>query len=139
MIGAMLMMQAALPALKSHGGAIVNVTSRLAAIGIPEMSVYGAAKGGLLALTRGTAVELAPDGIRVNAVAPGMTETDLMNEWLEATPDPDAARQEVAAANPSGQIATPDDVAAAVIFLSCDRARHITGASLPVDGGYTAA
>ena len=137
-IGAMLMMQAALPELHKRDGAIVNVTSRLATIGVPEMSVYGAAKGGLLSLSRGAAVELAADGIRVNAVAPGMTETDLLHEWLADQPDPDAARRKVAAAIPQGRLAAPENVAAAVVFLSSDRARHITGINLPVDGGYTA-
>lgn len=68
-----------------------------------------------------------------------MTETDLLREWLADQPDPEAARGEVAAAIPQGRVATPEDVAAAVVFLSSDRARHITGVNLPVDGGYTAA
>ena len=73
------MIQAAAPALAERGGAIVNVTSRLAHIGVPEMVVYGASKGALRALTHGAAVEFAPMGIRVNAVAPGMTETPLFS------------------------------------------------------------
>lgn len=138
-VGALLMIQAALPWLRERRGAVVNVTSRLAKIGVAQMAVYGAAKGGLLALTLGAAVELAPYGIRVNAVAPGMTDTDLLREWVASRPDPEAARREVAAAVPQGELATPDDVAAAVIFLASDSARHITGVNLPVDGGYTAA
>jgi NAD(P)-dependent dehydrogenase (short-subunit alcohol dehydrogenase family) len=66
------------------GGAIVNVSSRLATIGVPTMSVYSASKGALLALTTAAAVELAPQGIRVNAVAPGMTRTPLFEAWLDA-------------------------------------------------------
>jgi NAD(P)-dependent dehydrogenase (short-subunit alcohol dehydrogenase family) len=133
------MIQAAAPALAEQGGAIVNVTSRLAHIGVPEMAVYGASKGALRALTHGAAVELAPMGIRVNAVAPGMTETPLFSEWLESRPDPAAARAEVEGRIPLGKLATPDDVAAAILFLLSDSATHITGVTLPVDGGYTAA
>jgi NAD(P)-dependent dehydrogenase (short-subunit alcohol dehydrogenase family) len=133
------MIQAAAPALAERGGAIVNVTSRLAHIGVPEMVVYGASKGALRALTHGAAVELAPMGIRVNAVAPGMTETPLFSEWLEDRPDPAAARADVEGRIPLGKLATPDDVAAAILFLLSDSAAHITGVTLPVDGGYTAA
>jgi NAD(P)-dependent dehydrogenase (short-subunit alcohol dehydrogenase family) len=133
------MIQAAAPAMAERGGAIVNVTSRLAHIGVPEMAVYGASKGALRALTHGAAVELAPMGIRVNAVAPGMTETPLFNEWLEDRPDPAAARADVEGRIPLGKLATPEDVAAAILFLLSDSATHITGVTLPVDGGYTAA
>ncbi len=132
--------QAATGALaEGGGGAIVNVTSRLAHVGVPEMAVYGAAKGALRALTHGTAIELAPLGIRVNAVAPGMTETPLLTEWLESADDPAARRRSVEERVPLGRLATPDQVAAAILFLASDAASHITGATLPVDGGYTAA
>jgi NAD(P)-dependent dehydrogenase (short-subunit alcohol dehydrogenase family) len=135
--GAIHMLQAAGRAMRGRGGAIVNVTSRLASIGVPTMAMYSAAKGALLSLTRGAAVELAPDGIRVNAVAPGMTRTPLFEAWAaaEGREVVDAA----AAAIPQGRFATPEDVAAAIAFLASDDAAHITGASLPVDGGYTAA
>jgi NAD(P)-dependent dehydrogenase (short-subunit alcohol dehydrogenase family) len=132
------MIRAAIEPLSERGGAIVNVTSRLAHIGVPGMSVYGASKGALRALTHGAAVELAPLGIRVNAVAPGMTETDLFQEWIESLPDPQAARAEVESAVPLGSLARPEEVAAAIWFLASDAAAHITGVSLPVDGGYTA-
>jgi NAD(P)-dependent dehydrogenase (short-subunit alcohol dehydrogenase family) len=132
--------QAATGALaEGGGGAIVNVTSRLAHVGVPEMAVYGAAKGALRALTHGTAIELAPLGIRVNAVAPGMTETPLLTEWLESADDPAARRRSVEERVPLGRLATPDQVAAAILFLASEAASHITGATLPVDGGYTAA
>jgi NAD(P)-dependent dehydrogenase (short-subunit alcohol dehydrogenase family) len=133
------MIQAAGPALAERGGAVVNVTSRLAHIGVPEMAVYGASKGAVRALTHGAAVELAPLGIRVNAVAPGMTETPLFREWLDASSDPEGRRAEVEGRIPLGRLATPDDVAAAIVFLASDAAAHITGVTLPVDGGYTAA
>lgn len=133
------MIRAAMVALSERGGAVVNVTSRLAHIGVPEMAVYGASKGALRALTTGAAVELAPLGIRVNAVAPGMTETDLFAEWVDGLRDPAAVREQVRSKIPLGKLGRPEDVAAAIWFLAGDDAGHITGATIPVDGGYTAA
>jgi NAD(P)-dependent dehydrogenase (short-subunit alcohol dehydrogenase family) len=136
---ALAMLQAAGSAMKeSGGGSIINITSRLASIGVPDMGIYAASKGALLAMTRSAAVELAPYNIRVNAVAPGMTRTPLYDEWLAGLPDPQAAAERVGASIPLGRIAEAEDVAAAVSFLASQRASYITGASLPVDGGYTA-
>jgi NAD(P)-dependent dehydrogenase (short-subunit alcohol dehydrogenase family) len=137
--GAIAMLQAGALAMRDGaGGAIVNVTSRLAVVGVPRMCVYGAAKGALLSLTRGAAVELAAYGIRVNAVAPGMTRTPLYAAWLADQADPRGTEQEVVSQIPQGRLANPGEVAAAIAFLASDDAAHITGASLAVDGGYTA-
>jgi NAD(P)-dependent dehydrogenase (short-subunit alcohol dehydrogenase family) len=138
-LGPLWMIQAAAGALAERSGAIVNVTSRLAHVGVPEMAVYGASKGALRALTHGAAIELGPVGVRVNAVAPGMTETPLLTEWLEASEDPAARRASVEERVPLGKLATPEQVAAAILFLASDDASHVTGVTLPVDGGYTAA
>lgn len=136
--GALLMLQAAARAMP-RGGSIVNVTSRVASIGVPTMTVYGASKGALLSLTRGAAIDLAERGIRVNAVAPGLTATSLFTEWISGQPDPESFRRRVEATIPQGRVGSPEEVAAAIAFVASEEAGHITGASLPVDGGYTAA
>lgn len=120
------------------GGSIINVTSRLASIGVPTMGIYSASKGAMHAFTRAAAVDLAQYNIRVNAVAPGMTRTPLYQEWIESLPDPEAEAKKVAAAVPMGRIAEPEDVAAVVRFLASPEAAYLTGASIPVEGGYLA-
>jgi meso-butanediol dehydrogenase/(S,S)-butanediol dehydrogenase/diacetyl reductase len=121
-----------------HGGAIINITSRLASVGVPTMGIYSASKGAVKALTTAAAVELAPRNIRVNAVAPGMTRTPLYDAWLGEQADPEQTERDVVAAIPLGRLASCADVAAAVSFLASEEASYITGVSIPVDGGYTA-
>jgi NAD(P)-dependent dehydrogenase (short-subunit alcohol dehydrogenase family) len=134
------MLQAsALTMRERGGGSIVNVTSRLAVIGVDTMTVYGASKGALLTLTRGAAIELAPANIRVNAVAPGLTATPLYVAYLSRQQDPDATVAKAQSSIPQGRVADPADVAAAIAYLASDEAGHVTGHSLAVDGGYTAA
>ncbi|MER6530853.1 SDR family oxidoreductase [Streptomyces sp. NPDC001508] len=121
-----------------HGGAIINISSRLASIGVPTMSIYSATKGAINALTTAAAVELADRNIRVNAVAPGMTRTPLYDAWVNDQADPEQTERDVVADIPLGRLAAPGDVAAAVSFLASEEANYITGACLPIDGGYTA-
>ncbi|MDA2895035.1 SDR family oxidoreductase [Mycolicibacterium sp. BiH015] len=131
------MIQAAVR-LMGDGGSIVNITSRLAFAGVPTMGVYAASKGAVQALTLSAAVELAPRGIRVNNVAPGMTKTPLYDAWLAGTPDPAETERTVVAQIPLGRVATSEDVASAVAYLVSDDAQYVTGATIKVDGGYTA-
>jgi len=137
--GALFMIQAAMPSLSERGGSIVNVTSRLATVGLAGSAVYGASKGALLSLTKAAAVELAPSGIRVNALAPGLTETPLVDAWLARQDDPTAFRRSVVDTIPQRRLATPEEVASAAVYLASADAASITGACLAVDGGYTAA
>jgi meso-butanediol dehydrogenase / (S,S)-butanediol dehydrogenase / diacetyl reductase len=127
-----LVTQAALPALVTARGNVVNVASVAGLGGDPGMTIYNAAKGAVVNLTRSLAVELAPQGVRVNAVAPSLTTTD-------ATADiPAADVAECVRRIPLGRPADPADVAGVIAFLAGDDARFVTGVVLPVDGGLRA-
>ena len=139
-LGCLLMQQAAGAKMLERGrGSIVNVTSRTASVGVPTMGLYAAAKGALLALTRTAAIEWARQGMRLNAVAPGLTRTQLVRTWIDGQPDPAAFEKQVVSTIPQGRMAEPEEVASAILFLAGDESRHITGISLAIDGGYTAA
>jgi NAD(P)-dependent dehydrogenase (short-subunit alcohol dehydrogenase family) len=120
------------------GGSIVNVVSRYALVGARDLGIYSASKGALLSLTRSAAVEWARHGVRVNAVAPGLTDTPLLRSWIEQQEDPAGFRAHLIETVPLGRLADPSDVAAAALYLASDESRHVTGACLSVDGGYTA-
>src|SRR5205085_11977608 len=138
-IGAIGMMKAAAEHMnEQRGGSIVNVLSRAGLVGIAGMSIYGAAKGALASVTRTAAIELAPFGVRVNAVAPGATETPMMRTWIDEQRDPDAFERDIVRGLLGGRLARPEEVAEAILFLASDAASYITGACLPVDGGFTA-
>ncbi len=139
-IGAFLMQREAARSMLERGrGSIINLTSRNASVGLPTMGLYAAAKGALLSLTRAAAIEWAAQGVRVNAVAPGLTATPLVRAWINEQDDPVAFEKAVAAAIPQGRMAQPIDIANAILFLASDESQHITGITLAVDGGYTAA
>ena len=119
------------------GGAIVNVSSVLALVADPSLVVYSATKGGISAMTRAMAVNLAKHQVRVNAVCPGDVATPLLEDWIAKQPDPAATRSQIASAYPLGHYCNPEDVAAAILFLSGPDARCITGTNLVIDCGLT--
>jgi len=133
--GTYLCSKAALPLMPDGGGRIVNVSSSLGLHGSPDQSAYCAAKHGVIGFTRSLALSLAPRGITVNAVCPSWVDTDMAaRRWREIG----MTREDAAADTPSGRIATPEDVAAAILFLASPGARHINGQVIPVDGGESA-
>ncbi len=133
--GTYLCSKAALPLLPDRTGRIVNVSSFLGLRGSADQTAYCAAKHGVVGFTRALALHLAPRGITVNAVCPSWVDTDMAEERFRQL---GIGRDAAAAESPSGRIAAPEDVAAAILFLAGDGARHISGQVIPVDGGETA-
>ena len=128
------LMKALCPAMLARGsGVVVNVTSIGAERALPKLAAYGAAKAALGQLTRTTAVEWAPSGVRVNAVAPAYIETEMTSAVQERP----ALRQRVIDRTPMARFGRPEEVAWAVVFLASDAASYITGHTLFVDGGWT--
>ena len=133
--GVFLAMRHELRHMTGHGGgAIVNAASVAGVIADPGMSPYVAAKHGVVGLTRAAALDYARHGIRVNAIAPGLTETPMTRGWLD---DPDF-RATVVAQSPMGRPAQPEEIAGAVLFLASPLASYVNGSVLVVDGGQTA-
>jgi NAD(P)-dependent dehydrogenase (short-subunit alcohol dehydrogenase family) len=129
--------EAARRMIPRRGGAIVVTGSELGILGQQGYVGYTATKGGVLAMTRAFAAELAVHGIRVNSISPGTTETPMLAAEFAAAPDPDRERAENESTIPLGRFGQPEDIAAAVAFLLSDEAGYITGANLVVDGGRT--
>lgn len=117
---------------QAGGGAIVNISSMAAQYGIPKVISYSAAKTGIEGMTRAMAVELSPQGIRVNCVAPGFIATDMSAKAFDSDPE---RKNKVMSRTPMGKLGTPEDVAEAVYFYATDAAKYVTGTILPVDGG----
>jgi NAD(P)-dependent dehydrogenase (short-subunit alcohol dehydrogenase family) len=122
----------------SGGGAIVNIASILALVGDGILAAYCAAKGGVLGITRATAVRYGRDGIRCNAVCPGDIDTPLVAAYFQTAADPAALRAEVEAEYPLGRIAQPAEIARAVVFLASDDSSFMSGQPLVLDGGLLA-
>jgi NAD(P)-dependent dehydrogenase (short-subunit alcohol dehydrogenase family) len=124
--------------LRTGGGSIVNTSSTAGLTGQLNISAYTFAKAGIVGLTRSAAIEYAKQNIRVNAIAPTVVWTPLVQRFAESAPDPVAMRALMENYNPMPGIPTAEDVAALVAFLASDEARWITGHTVPIDGGYVA-
>ena len=135
--GYFLAAKAVIPIMRRRGGGvIINNGSVSAHAAVPGESAYAASKGAVLAFTRVLAVELAKDRIRVNSVSPGVIRTEMYAAWLREQRDPRRAERGEVARHPIGRLGTPEDVARAVLYLASDESAFLTGADLPVDGGY---
>ena len=131
------MAQAVVPVMRERkGGVIINVGSTAGIRPRPGLTWYNASKGAVNLMSKSMAAELGPDNIRVNAICPVMSATGMIELFLGA-PDTPENRARITAGIPLGRMSTPDDVAAAALFLASDAARFITGIELAVDGGRT--
>ncbi len=120
--------------LVSGGGAIVNMSLIAGMIGAPGLPIYVASKHAVLGLTKSVALEYAKEGIRINAVCPGMIETDLLDRAFANQ----EVKERLIAMHPIGRVGKPEEIAEAVVWLCSDKASFVTGQSLPLDGGYVA-
>ncbi len=123
-----------LPALRATKGAIINLGSIASSIGIPNVVGYSPSKGAVKQLTQALAVELAKDGIRVNAIAPGVIETPMTRYTREAP----ERLEKFMGRTPMGRVGQPQELVGPVIFLASDMASYVTGVTLAVDGGFLA-
>jgi len=131
-LGLLLATQAAVKSFDSAGGSIVNISSVVSTLGFPNASVYSGTKGAVDSITRSLAKELGPRGIRVNAINPGMVETEGTHSAGIAESE---MRKQVEAMTPLGRIGKPQDIAGAVVFLASSDASWITGETLVISGG----
>ncbi|MHA2091127.1 MAG: SDR family NAD(P)-dependent oxidoreductase [Candidatus Kariarchaeaceae archaeon] len=122
---------------KTGGGVIINVSSAAALVG-SFSPVYSASKGGVVALTKSLAVELAPDNIRVNCICPGAIETPMLQRVIEKQGDPKIIRDKRIKNYPLGRFGTPEEIAQTALFLASNDSSFITGGVFTVDGGFTA-
>jgi len=137
--GVFLCCKSVIPAMQSQGGgAIVNTASSAGLVGLRNLAAYTASKGAVLQFTKNLALDYAVDHIRVNAICPGVTATEMTMQIIDDDPDPIAARARFDRVIPRGTMAEPIEIARVALFLASDEASYMTGAAVPVDGGYTA-
>jgi NAD(P)-dependent dehydrogenase (short-subunit alcohol dehydrogenase family) len=131
-------MRAAIPHMVERGGAVIALGSTLGLIVAPGHPAYCASKGALVNLCKQAAIEHAPDGVRVNMLAPSATDTGLFMKYSEQSPDPAALRAQIASNVPMRRLGTGDEVCDAIVFLASDQSAYISGAVIPLDGALAA-
>jgi NAD(P)-dependent dehydrogenase (short-subunit alcohol dehydrogenase family) len=138
--GVFLMSRAVVPTMVAQGsGSIVNMSSAIAETGLARRVSYAASKGAVLALTKSMQVDLAPHGVRVNALMPGTIMTPFVERYLaESYPDPEAGRHSIRSRQLTGELGAAEDVAQAALFLASDESRFVYGSGLVIDGGLSA-
>ena len=131
--------RAVLPGMvEAGGGAILNVASVVSSIkAAPNRCIYAATKAGVIGLTKAVAMDFADDGVRCNAICPGTIDTPSLGERIQALPDPDAARDQLIARQPTGRFGKAEEVAQLAVYLGSEEAAFVTGAALVIDGGMS--
>ena len=128
----------AIPHLRRTKGNIINISSMVGLVGQPNAGAYSATKGGQIAMSRGMAIDFAPDGIRVNVICPGWIQTPLVEDWFGQQEDEAAAREYIYGRHPLGRIGTIEECGKAALFLATnDDSAFVTGITLNIDGGIT--
>jgi len=133
------MCRAILPIMrKAGGGSIINLSSVLGLVGARNRVAYAASKGAVTLMSKAMALDHAQENIRVNCICPGVVETEMVAGFITNAPDPEAARNARIALHPMGRFGQPADIASIAVFLASNDSSWMTGAAIPVDGGYTA-
>jgi len=138
LVGAMNLLHCVLPGMAARGsGKVVNIASDAGRVGSSGEAPYSACKGGIIALTKTLAREMASKGVRLNTVCPGLTETNMLTEFMKSAGNPDKLAEAYRRAIPIGRLGKPEDIPGAVLFLASDDADFITGQTISVSGGLT--
>jgi len=138
LVGPMNLLHCVLPGMVARGGGkVVNIASDAGRVGSSGEAPYSACKGGIIAMTKTLSRELATKGVRLNTVCPGLTETGMLESFMQGAGNPDKLREAYTRAVPIGRLGKPEDIAGAVLFLSSEDAEFITGQTISVSGGLT--
>jgi len=138
LVGPMNLLHCVLPGMVARGGGkVVNIASDAGRVGSSGEAPYSACKGGIIAMTKTLSRELATKGVRLNTVCPGLTETGMLESFMQGAGNPDKLREAYTRAVPIGRLGKPEDIAGAVLFLASEDAEFITGQTISVSGGLT--